>query len=104
LNLPHVRAVLAGERQVFERRIQLPDGRVRTGIVTYTPDIVGGTVRGFSVHVADVTSLLEREAALAQTIREVIEILEKTKSSFRSKELGILRQRLSDVLRPTHET
>ena len=39
-----------------------------------------------------------REAALALSIREAILSLEKTKDSFRSKELGVLRQRLELVL------
>lgn len=97
-NLPHIEGALAGRKQVFERRIPLPNGTVRDGIVTYTPDIVEGMVRGFSVHVADVTALRERERILARNIREVIQILEKTKDSFRSKELGLLRQKLEQVL------
>jgi PAS domain S-box-containing protein len=70
LNLPHALAALRGEKQVFERRSLLPDGRYRHGIATYTPDIVDGVVRGFSVHVADVTVLRDREAALEQAMRD----------------------------------
>jgi len=70
LNLPFIRAVLNGEKQVFERRITLPGGGVRESIATYTPDVVDGAVRGFSVHVADVTPLREREAALERAIQE----------------------------------
>lgn len=70
LNLPHIRAALRGERQVFERRIPLPGGGFRDSIATYTPDIAGGVVQGFFVHVADVTALREREAALEQALRE----------------------------------
>lgn len=70
LNLPFILAALKGEKQVFERRIPLPGGGVRDSIATYTPDVVNGVVRGFSVHVADVTPLREREAALQQAIRE----------------------------------
>jgi PAS domain S-box-containing protein len=69
-NLPHILAALGGEKQVFERRIPLPDGSVRESIATYTPDIVDGVVKGFSVHVADVTILREREAALERVIKE----------------------------------
>lgn len=70
LNLPHILAALRGEEQIFERRIPLPNGGVRDTIATYTPDIVDGVVHGFFVHVADVTLLREREAALEQAIRE----------------------------------
>ena len=69
-NLPYILAALKGERQVFERRIPLPGGEIIESIATYTPDVVDGVVRGFSVHVADVTILREREAALERAIRE----------------------------------
>src|SRR6187399_2240907 len=69
-NLPYVLGALKGERQVFERQIPLPGGEVRETIATYTPDVVDGVVRGFSVHVADVTTLREREEALERAIRE----------------------------------
>lgn len=69
-NEPHIRAALAGEPQVFERRIPLPGGGFRDSIATYTPDIVAGEVRGFSVHVADVTQLRDRENRLEAALRE----------------------------------
>jgi PAS domain S-box-containing protein len=74
-NLPYIQGVLRGEKQVFERRIPLPGGGYRDSIATYTPDIAEGVVRGFTVHVADVTTLREREAALERTIRERDEAL-----------------------------
>ncbi len=70
LNLPYIRAALRGDRQVFERRIPLPGGGFRDSIATYTPDVAGGVVLGFFVHVADVTALRKREAALEEAIRE----------------------------------
>jgi len=97
-NLPYIRGALAGKPQVFERQIPLPGGGYRDSIATYTPDIVDGVVRGFAAHVADVSGLRQREAALAAAIRESIRALEGTKDSFRSKQLGILRQRLLHVL------
>ena len=100
-NLPYIRGALAGKKQVFERQIPLPQGGARESIATYTPDVVDGVVLGFSVHVADVTALRRREAALAQAIVEVIEVLEKTKRNFRSKELGLLRVRLEQMRRET---
>lgn len=97
-NLPYIRRALAGEIQVFERQIPLPGGGFRDSVATYTPDIVNNVVRGFSAHVADVTALRQREADLALAIREAVQDLEKTKDSFRSKQLGELRVRLEQVL------
>ena len=97
-NLPYIKRALAGELQVFERQIPMPGGGFRDTVATYTPDIFHGIIRGFSVHVADVTSLRQREAELALAIREAITDLEKTKDSFRSKNLGQLRGRLEKVL------
>lgn len=80
LNLPYIQGALRGEKQVFERRIPRPDGGVRDSIATYTPDIVGGVVMGFSVHVADVTPLREREAALEVAIRQRDEALAEVRT------------------------
>ena len=70
LNLPHILAVLRGENQVFERQLRFPSGVIKETIATYTPDIVDGLVRGFLVHVTDVTALREREAALEKAIAD----------------------------------
>lgn len=70
LNLPYILSVLNRKKQVFERRIPLPDGGFRESVATYTPYVADGVVRGFSVFVADVTLLRERESALEKTIRE----------------------------------
>jgi diguanylate cyclase (GGDEF)-like protein/PAS domain S-box-containing protein len=68
LNLPYIRAALAGERQQFERAIPTPGGGIRDSLATYTPYVVDGEVLGFFAHVADVTPLkqLERELELAR--------------------------------------
>jgi hypothetical protein len=93
--LQYIRGALAGVPQVFERQIGLPSGEIRESVATYTPDIVDGVVKGFSAHVADVTALRRREVELEQALRESILILENTKRSFRSKQLGQLRERLA---------
>jgi PAS domain S-box-containing protein len=74
-NHPHILGALRGERQVFERRITLPAGGFRESMATYTPDIVDGETLGFWAHVADVTILREREAALERVLRERDEAL-----------------------------
>lgn len=75
LNEPHMRAALAGERQVFERIIPGPDGVKRHSLAEYIPDIVGGTVRGFLVQVTEVTQLKQTQAALRreEALRHQIE-------------------------------
>lgn len=70
MNLPHIRGALQGQKQVFERRIPLPQGGFRDSIATYIPHIVDGAVQGFWVHVADVMALRERERALERAIKE----------------------------------
>jgi len=74
-NLPYILGALRGEKQVFERRIPLPQGGYRDTIATYTPDIIEGNVLGFSVFVADVTPLRESEATLDRVLGEKEEIL-----------------------------
>lgn len=62
-NLPYITAAYAGQKQIFERDIPIPDGSIRSSLATYTPHVVDGQVQGIFVHVADVTPLkvLERE-------------------------------------------
>lgn len=96
-NLPYIRGALRGEKQVFERQITLPGGEVRDSIATYTPDVADGRVLGFSVVVSDVTPLRRAQRDLEEALRTAIEVLEKSKRSFRSKELGRLRYQLLGV-------
>ena len=98
-NRTYIEKALTGEIQIFERQIPLPTGEIRESIATYTPDLVNGEVRGFIAHVADVTRLRKREMVLQQTIAETISVLERTKRSFHSKELGALRERLEELQR-----
>lgn len=54
-NLPFIEGALAGEKQVFERDIRMFTGEVRPSIATYCPDIYDNKVKGFFVHVADIS-------------------------------------------------
>jgi PAS domain S-box-containing protein len=62
-NLPYIKGVLEGKAQTFEREIPVPSGGTRSSIASYIPDIVDGEVKGFFVHVADISQikLLEKE-------------------------------------------
>jgi len=66
LNRPYIQAALEGKVQVFERAIPLPDGSVRHSLASYYPDVVGGTVCGFTVQVTDVTRLKHLEIELQE--------------------------------------
>jgi len=71
LNRPYIERALEGNTQVFERSIPIPGtSEYRESIATYIPDVVGGTVRGFFVHVGDSTLLKERERMLERTLAE----------------------------------
>ncbi|WP_276373995.1 PAS domain-containing sensor histidine kinase [Chryseolinea sp. H1M3-3] len=62
-NLPYILGALAGNTQTFEREIPTPTGGLRHSLANYFPDIENGEVKGFFVHVADITriKLLEKE-------------------------------------------
>lgn len=66
-NFPYITAVLNGETQTFEREIQLPDGSTRHSLANYYPDVINGEVKGFFVHVADVTPIKVLEKDLVQS-------------------------------------
>jgi PAS domain S-box-containing protein len=67
-NLPYINEVLKGNPQQFEREITIPTGEKRNSIANYFPDIVDGEIRGFFVHVADITTIknLEKELVLSE--------------------------------------
>jgi diguanylate cyclase (GGDEF)-like protein/PAS domain S-box-containing protein len=73
-NLPYIQGALEGQPQVFEREIPLPTGGTRHSLATYTPNVDNGFVRGFFVHVADVTSMKKLEISL-KIEKEKAEIL-----------------------------
>jgi hypothetical protein len=98
-NLPHIKAALLGNKQLFEREIPIPGGDVaRDSLASYTPDIVNGEVLGFFVHVADVTYLknLEKEIAIVKrdSLRKIIENEEQEKRYL----VDILRESINQQL------
>ncbi|SFH66436.1 PAS domain S-box-containing protein [Nocardioides psychrotolerans] len=64
LNLPHISAALAGERQDFERTLVDSFGRTRHTQASYVPEAVDGEVLGFFVQITDVTAKVEAERDL----------------------------------------
>jgi diguanylate cyclase (GGDEF)-like protein/PAS domain S-box-containing protein len=64
LNLPYIAGAIRGEPQRFERIIPLPDGSLRHSLASYYPDFSEGALHGFSVHVADITDIKQRQLSL----------------------------------------
>jgi PAS domain S-box-containing protein len=66
-SLPYIEGALAGEKQLFDRKITTPAGEVRYTQVSYVPDlgVDEGEARGFFVLVTDITErrLIEGEVA-----------------------------------------
>lgn len=60
-NRPYAEAALAGETQLFDREIVDPAGNRRHTQTAYIPDVADGRVRGFFVHVAEVTGRVQAE-------------------------------------------
>ncbi len=57
-----LRSVLAGNREMFERRVVLASGEVRDALFSYVPDIQDQQVRGMYGFVSDITQLKRAEA------------------------------------------
>lgn len=72
-NLPFISGALKGEIQNFEREIPIPTGGIRYSLANYYPDIENGEVKGFFVHVADVTTLKLMEIELFKSNKKIQE-------------------------------
>jgi diguanylate cyclase (GGDEF)-like protein/PAS domain S-box-containing protein len=73
LNEPHIRKVLAGQSQRFERTLHKADGSVGHIIGHYIPDFdTDGSIKGFSIESADVTYLKVIEGKLRQAEKELL--------------------------------
>ncbi len=57
LSAPYIAAALLGEPQQYARQFRLPSGKIRELLVTYTPDVEDGVVRGFVAYVRDVSEV-----------------------------------------------
>ena len=62
--LPHVRGVLNGDTQVFERSYLDIGGNLRHGLTSFLPDLRQGHVAGFFVRVTDITERRRMEDQL----------------------------------------
>jgi signal transduction histidine kinase len=97
-NLPQIRAVLDGQVQIFERDIPSPTGGTRHSLATYTPDIADGIVKGFFVHVADVSYLKKSKQTEAVSKKEIIKTAIETQEKERERIAHYLRDNVNQTL------
>jgi PAS domain S-box-containing protein len=71
LNERHIDGALSGQVQMFERVVPGPDGVNRQSLAHYIPDIVDGRVLGFVAHVAEVTTLKDKQTVLQAVIESL---------------------------------
>ena len=65
LNEPHIKNVLAGKAQRFERTLKKTNGSIGSILAQYIPDFDSdGSVKGFAIQSSEVTELKETEAEL----------------------------------------
>lgn len=98
-NLPFITEALKGYKQVFEREIPTPDGKgLRQSLATYFPHVADGEVKGFFVHVADVSYIKQLEAFVSKfrlnMLRDVIEAQEAERAHISS----LLRDSVNQTL------
>lgn len=98
-NLPYIKGVLNGEKQVFEREIPVPgETGMRHSLATYFPDLVDGEVRGFFVHVADVTYIKELEKKLHSSRKLMLKSIMEARENERARLATLLRDNISQKL------
>ena len=98
MNATQIQGVLAGEQQVFEREVTIPDGTIRYSLMTYTPDCVDDKVVGFYVHVADVTPLKMAEFELRVAHAELLATQSLLTESVRDSERTRIARDLHDAI------
>jgi PAS domain S-box-containing protein len=71
-----LRSVLAGHREIFERRLTIPGGEVRDALFSYIPDIQDNEVRGMYGFVSDISPLKRAEAGQQAALLQLQAVLD----------------------------
>jgi len=98
-HIPFITGALDGKIQTFEREINSPNKGLRHSITNYFPDIVNGEVKGFVVHIADITTLKLAEKELLHS-KELLLHLKILASNFNDT-INNLKQ-IADVQNKAH--
>jgi PAS domain S-box-containing protein len=77
--------VLAGESRQAQRLLISARGQLLHGLVTVTPDVVDGTVRGFLALVSDITEVKHAELRLRDANAALMEARDKAEAANRAK-------------------
>ena len=77
--------VLSGESRQLQRLLISPRGQLLHGLVTVTPDVVEGTVRGFLALVSDITEVKHAELRLRDANAALMEARDKAEAANRAK-------------------
>ena len=72
--VPHMRAAVAGQLQVFDRAFTDADGEIRQLRTTFIPHVVGDVVDGFFVHAVDVSKRVHAEAELRRSVERIADL------------------------------
>jgi PAS domain S-box-containing protein len=79
----------AGEQVSFESNVMHKDGTRHDIELTYSPDNIGGTVRGVSVFVRDVTTERRAQAAVREHEQDLLRAKERLRSSEERQRLAV---------------
>lgn len=99
-NQSYISAALKGQKQIFEREIKTPNGTIRSSLATYIPHLEEGKVKGFFVHVADISTIKNLQRELLESL-EKEKMLNELKSNFVSIASHEFRTPLTIILSST---
>jgi PAS domain S-box-containing protein len=94
---PHLRAVLNGEPQSFERPMTRPDGTDACTLTRYVPDIIDGKVRGFVAELSDITEFKQAQSKLSKQAEEFEDLYNNAPCGYHSLDQNGTITRINDT-------